>query len=181
MSEKTEKATFAGGCFWCMQGPFDATEGVISTDVGYTGGKKENPSYEEVSTGKTGHAEAIEIIFDPEKVSYEELLEIFWRNIDPTTQNQQFADKGTQYRTAIFYHDQKQKELAEKSKMELQKSGMFDKPIVTEIVPASKFYSAEEYHQEYYAKNPQHYQMYKVGSGRSAFIERMWKQKFGRK
>ncbi|NLG18774.1 MAG: peptide-methionine (S)-S-oxide reductase MsrA [Fibrobacter sp.] len=181
MSAKTEKATFAGGCFWCMQGPFDATEGVISTDVGYTGGTKENPSYEEVSTGKTGHAEAIEIIFDPEKVSYKELIEIFWQNIDPTTQNQQFADKGTQYRTAIFYHDQKQKELAEKSKIELQKSGMFDKPIVTEIVPASKFYSAEEYHQEYYLKNPEHYQRYKVGSGRSAFIERMWKQKFGRK
>ncbi|NLP03791.1 MAG: peptide-methionine (S)-S-oxide reductase MsrA [Fibrobacter sp.] len=181
MSQKTELATFAGGCFWCMQGPFDATEGVISTRVGYTGGTKENPTYEDVSSGRTGHAEAIEIEFDPEKVSYEELLEIFWRNIDPTTKNQQFSDKGTQYRTAIFYHDEKQKELAEKSKMELEKSEMFDKPIVTEIVPASRFYPAEEYHQEFYQKNPQHYQAYKTGSGRSAFIERMWKQKFGRK
>lgn len=173
--KETRKATFAGGCFWCMQGPFDFLEGVISTKAGYTGGNRENPTYEEVSTGVTGHAEAVEVTYDPQKISYEELLEVFWRNIDPTTKNQQFADRGSQYRTAIFYHNEKQKELAEKSKFELERSGKFDKPIVTEILPATNFYPAEDYHQDYYKKNPFRYEMYKQGSGRSSFIERMRK------
>jgi methionine-S-sulfoxide reductase len=171
---KLLKATFAGGCFWCMQGPFDSLEGVVSTSVGYTGGTKENPTYEEVSAGATGHTEAIEIIFDPQKISYEELLDVFWRNIDPTTPNQQFADRGTQYRTAIFYYDENQKMLAEQSKLELAQSGKFDKPIVTEIAPASKFYPAESYHQFFYQKNPFQYKQYKNGSGRSAFIKKKW-------
>lgn len=173
---KTEKATFAGGCFWCLQGPFDFLDGVISTSVGYTGGETENPTYDTVSSGSTGHAEAIEVTFDPEKVSYKELLDIFWRNIDPTTINGQFADKGTQYRTAIFYHNSYQKELAENSKMELEQSGKFDKPLVTEIVPASKFYPAENYHQKYYEKNPLRYQLYKEGSGRAGFIKKVWRE-----
>ncbi|HEX3020027.1 MAG TPA: peptide-methionine (S)-S-oxide reductase MsrA [Chitinispirillaceae bacterium] len=172
-----QKATFAGGCFWCMQGPFDFLEGVVSTKVGYTGGKIENPSYEEVSSGATGHTEAIEVLYDPQKVNYMELLDTFWRNIDPTAINQQFADKGSQYRTAIFYHNDEQKQLAEQSKSKLEKSGKFDKPIVTEILPAARFYLAEDYHQDYYKKNPFHYEMYKHGSGRSAFIERVWKSK----
>lgn len=174
---KYQKATFAGGCFWCMQGPFDFLEGVISTKAGYTGGKIENPSYEEVSTGTTGHAEAVEVLYDPQKISYKELLEVFWRNIDPTTRDQQFADRGNQYRTAIFYHDEEQKKLAEQSKSELEKSGKFNKPIVTEIIEATRFYPAEDYHQDYYKKNPFRYEMYKQGSGRTSFIERMWKSK----
>ena len=168
------KATFAGGCFWCMQGPFDYLEGVISTKTGYTGGSTLNPSYEEVCTGKTGHTEAVEIIYDQEIISYEKLLEVFWRNIDTTTQNQQFADKGSQYRTAIFYHTEEQKILAEKSKQDLEKSGKFDKPIVTEILPAAPFYPAEDYHQDYYKKNPFHYELYKQGSGRARYLERTW-------
>lgn len=172
--DNLKKATFAGGCFWCMQGPFDALDGVISTTVGYTGGNKENPTYEEVSTGKTGHAEAIEITYDPQKISYNELLDVFWRNIDPTTENAQFADKGSQYRTAIFYHDQEQHRLAEQSKDSLRTSGRFSKPIVTEIVPATKFFAAEEYHQYYYKKRADHYAMYKKGSGRESFIKYNW-------
>jgi methionine-S-sulfoxide reductase len=174
---KNQKATFAGGCFWCMQGPFDALDGVVSTMVGYMGGIIENPCYEEVSTGTTGHAEVVEILYDPQKISYKELLEVFWRNIDPTTPNQQFADKGSQYRTAIFYHNEEQKKLAEQSKADLEKSGKFDKPIVTEIVKATSFYPAEDYHQNYYKKNPFHYEMYKQGSGRASFVERVWKTK----
>jgi methionine-S-sulfoxide reductase len=174
---KYQKATFAGGCFWCMQGPFDFLDGVISTTVGYMGGIIENPTYEEVSTGTTGHAEVVEVLYDPQKISYKELLEVFWRNIDPTTKNQQFADKGSQYRTAIFYHNEEQKKLAEQSKAELEKSGKFDKPIVTEIVKATSFYPAEDYHQDYYKKNPFHYEMYKQGSGRASFVERIWKTK----
>lgn len=172
---KLQKATFAGGCFWCMQGPFDHLDGVISTKAGYTGGKKENPTYEEVSSGTTGHTEAVEIMYDPLKISYKELLNVFWRNIDPTTNNQQFADKGTQYRTTIFYHDDKQKQIAVQSKSELEKSGKFDKPIVTEILPATTFYPAEEYHQDYYKKNPFRYEMYKQGSGRAEYVKLMWK------
>lgn len=174
---KYQKATFAGGCFWCMQGPFDFLDGVISTTVGYMGGIIENPTYEEVSTGTTGHAEVVEVLYDPQKISYKELLEVFWRNIDPTTKNQQFADKGSQYRTAIFYHNEEQKKLAEQSKAELEKSGKFDKPIVTEIVKATSFYPAEDYHQDYYKKNPFHYEMYKQDSGRASFVERIWKTK----
>jgi len=174
MTENLRKATFAGGCFWCMQSEFDHEEGIIGTSVGYTGGKEENPSYEDVSSGKTGHAEAIEIVFDPEKISYERLLKIFWRNIDPTTLDQQFADIGSQYRTAIFYHDDEQKKQAIESKEALAKTGKFKKPLVTEVVPAGKFYVAEEYHQRYYKKNPMQYKMYKIGSGREAYVKGMW-------
>ena len=169
-----EKATFAGGCFWCMQPPFDELVGVISTTVGYTGGSEENPTYEQVSSGRTGHAEAIEILYDPLKITYSQLLDVFWRNIDPTTLNRQFSDDGTQYRTAIFYHDNGQKLLAESSKEQLQKSGRFDKEIVTEITPSSTFYKAEEYHQKYYIKNPIRYKLYRVGSGRDYFLKRIW-------
>ncbi|MEW6115462.1 MAG: peptide-methionine (S)-S-oxide reductase MsrA [Nitrospirota bacterium] len=172
--KKLEKATFAGGCFWCMESPFDKLRGVISTTVGYTGGHTENPTYEEVSTGTTGHAEAIEIVYDPAQVPYTELLDAFWKLIDPTTRNQQFADRGSQYRTAIFYHNEEQRRLAEASKERLEKSGKFNRPIVTEIVPASKFYPAEEYHQDYYRKNPFQYKMYLSGSGREEFIFRTW-------
>lgn len=167
-------ATFAGGCFWCMQGPFDALEGVISTSVGYTGGHTDNPTYQLVSTGKTGHAEAIEITYDPEKISYEELLIIFWHNIDPTTTDQQFADRGSQYRTAIFYHNDAQRVMAEQSKEQLSNSKKFTKPIVTEIVPANKFFAAEEYHQYYYKKCTFHYNAYKKTSGREVFLENNW-------
>ena len=172
--KKLEKATFAGGCFWCMQGPFDALEEVEKTTVGYTGGTIGNPTYEQVSMGKTGHAEAIEVFYDPEKISYRELLDVFWRNIDPTTRNGQFADKGTQYRTAIFYHNQEQRRMAEETKGELEKSGKFDKPIVTEIVPALEFYEAEEYHQKYYKKKFEAYKRYYHGSGREDYVKNMW-------
>jgi len=167
-------AYFAGGCFWCMEGPFEAEPGVKSVKAGYTGGKTENPTYEEVSTGSTGHFEAIEVVYDASKVSYERLLEIFWRQIDPTDSTGQFADKGTQYYTAVFYNDDKEKAAAEKSKADLAASGIFKNPIVTEIRPAQKFYYAEEYHQDYYKKNPFHYNAYKAGSGRAGFIHRVW-------
>jgi len=172
-----KKATFAGGCFWCMEPPFHYLKGVTSTMPGYTGGKKENPTYDEVSSGQTGHAEAVEITFDESQVSYDQLLEIFWMNIDPTTKNQQFADHGSQYRTAIFYHDDKQKEAALASKEKLEKSGKFKQPIVTEIVPVSTFYPAEDYHRDYAKKNPMQYKMYKMGSGREGFIKRTWGDK----
>jgi methionine-S-sulfoxide reductase len=169
-----QKAIFAGGCFWCMEPPYDNLPGVISTTVGYTGGSVPDPTYEEVSEGKTGHAEAVEIVFDSTKISYQELLQVFWRNIDPTNPYGQFVDWGSQYRTAIFYLNDKQKELALKSKEQLDKSGKFGKPVVTQIVPASKFYPAEEYHQEFYKKNPLRYNSYKAGSGRSGFLEKTW-------
>lgn len=174
--EKPEKATFAGGCFWCMEPPFDKRDGVISTIVGYTGGQEKNPTYEEVSSGKTGHVEAIQILYDPSSVTYAELLDVFWRNIDPTQMNGQFADIGRQYRTSIFYHSQEQKQLALASKDELQKSGRYDKKIVTEIVPAGAFYSAEEYHQDYYKKNPIRYKFYRYGSGRDKFLKKVWQK-----
>lgn len=173
-SAELEKATFAGGCFWCMQPPYDKLEGVVSTRAGYTGGKTKNPTYEQVSTGTTGHAEAVEIMFDPALTGYEELLDVFWHSIDPTTTNKQFADNGTQYRTAIFYHNEEQKRLALASKEALEKLGKFSKPIVTEIVPASEFYAAEDYHQKYYEKEPVHYKMYKIGSGREAYLKKTW-------
>ncbi len=173
-SAKTEKAAFAGGCFWCMQPSFDKLKGVISTTVGYAGGGGKNPSYEQVSSGKTGHAESIEIVYDPLKVRYEELLDVFWRNIDPVTPNRQFVDVGSQYRTAIFYYNEGQKKQALASKEKLEKSGRFSKPIVTEIVPASKFYPAEEYHQKYYLKNPVRYKFYRFGSGRDVYLKQVW-------
>ena len=173
-NKEIEKAVFAGGCFWCMQNPYDELKGVVSTAVGYTGGNKDNPTYEEVCSGNTGHAEAIEVLYDPLQISYTELLNVFWRNIDPTTLNRQFADAGTQYRTAIFYHNEEQKQSAESSKREMEQSGIHDDSIVTEIIPASTFYKAEDYHQKYYEKCPLKYKMYKSGSGREQYLENIW-------
>lgn len=172
--EKLEQATFAGGCFWCMEGPFEQLEGVVSVTAGYTGGTTPNPTYEAVSAGTTGHAEAVQIVYEPAKVSYETLLEVFWRNIDPTQADGQFADHGRQYRTAVFYHTQEQKRLAEASKAQLAASGKFDQPLVTEIAPASSFYPAEDYHQDYYKKNPLRYQLYRTGSGREGYLKKTW-------
>lgn len=176
MSEPTKlaKATFAGGCFWCMEPPFDKLDGVISTTSGYTGGNKKNPTYEEVSAGATGHAEAIEVVFDPAKISYRRLLEVFWRNIDPTTVNRQFCDVGDQYRTAIFYHGEEQERLAEESKKKLEESGKLSRPIVTEITAAGEFYPAEDYHQNYYEKNPLRYKFYRYSCGRDERLEQLW-------
>lgn len=157
-----------------MQPAFDRLPGVISTVVGYTGGEKPDPTYEEVSTGRTGHVEAIRVTYDPAKIRYEELLETFWRNIDPTQKDGQFADRGSQYRTAIFYLDENQKRLAEISRENLERSKKFDRPIATEIRPAAAFYPAEEYHQKYYLKKPFQYKMYKVGSGRESFLRKTW-------
>ncbi len=170
-----KRAVFAGGCFWCMEQPFESQEGVVDVAAGYTGGKTENPTYSEVTSGKTGHYEAVEVVYDPEKIGYEQLLAIFWRQIDPTDDGGQFGDRGTQYFTAIFYLDEEQKRLAEASKKELDASGIFDKPVVTAILPAVPFYKAEEYHQDYYKKNETHYSRYKVGSGRAGFLENTWK------
>src|SRR5262249_47141282 len=150
----TAEATFAGGCFWCMQPPFEKLEGVVSTTVGYTGGQKKNPTYEEVSAGGTGHAESVQIVYDPAKISYEKLLDVFWHNVDPVTPEAQFCDHGHQYRTAIFYHDETQRRLAEESKRRLEESKRLPGPVVTEIVAAGAFYPAEEYHQMYHEKNP---------------------------
>lgn len=172
--EQIEKATFAGGCFWCMEPPFEKLKGVVSVTSGYTGGTQENPTYEAVCSGTTGHAEAVEVAYDPGQISYEGLLDVFWRNIDPTTPNRQFADLGRQYRTAIFYHNEDQKREALASKEALEKSGKFAKPIVTEITPVTKFYSAEDYHQDYYKKNPLHYKLYRVGSGREGYLRARW-------
>ncbi|MBZ0265767.1 peptide-methionine (S)-S-oxide reductase MsrA [bacterium] len=172
-----KKATFAGGCFWCIEPPFHRLEGVIDVYAGYTGGKTVNPTYDEVTSGRTGHLEAAQVIYDPAIVSYETLLETFWHNIDPTDDGGQFADRGSSYKTAIFYHDEEQRLLAEKSKKALAESGMLKKPIVTDIREAGEFYRAEEYHQDYYKKNPLHYNAYKKGSGRADYLERMWGQK----
>jgi peptide-methionine (S)-S-oxide reductase len=172
--ETQATATFAGGCFWCMQPPFDRLDGVISTTVGYTGGHTKNPTYEEVESGVTGHAEAIQITYDPNKISYAKLLDTFWHNIDPLTPNGQFCDHGTQYRSAIFYHNDEQKRLAEESKKALEASGRFQKPIVTQIVPASEFYPAEEDHQDYYRKNPVRYHYYRYRCGRDQRLEELW-------
>lgn len=171
---KTEVATFAGGCFWCMEPPFDALAGVISTTSGYTGGAKENPGYKEVSAGGTGHAEAVQIVYDPEIVSYKQLLDVYWRNIDPLTPNRQFCDVGSQYRPAIFYHNEEQKNLAEASKKALEQAGTFAVPIVVEIVAASEFWPAEEYHQNYYLKNPVRYKFYRYGCGRDQRLRDLW-------
>ncbi|WP_432822799.1 peptide-methionine (S)-S-oxide reductase MsrA [Trichloromonas sp.] len=169
-----QKATFAGGCFWCMEPPFEKLAGVVSVTSGYTGGSQENPSYEDVSAGFTHHLEAIQVLFDPVKISYAQLLEVFWRNIDPTDPEGQFVDEGAQYRTAIFYHDEQQRALAEASKQQLAASGRFDGPIVTEIRPAMPFYPAEEYHQDYYKKSPIRYKFYRHHSGRDRFIDKVW-------
>ena len=174
VSMSSEKAYFAGGCFWCMEPPFEALDGVIEATSGYMGGDVENPTYEQVTTGQTGHAEVVEIVFDPEIVSYEELLEVFWRNIDPTALNYQFADVGSQYRTEIFTVGEEQNRLAQESKVKLEESGKFNKPIVTAISPAPVFYIAEEYHQDYYKKQSVRYQLYARASGRKGFLEETW-------
>ena len=169
-----DKATFAGGCFWCMEPPFEKLKGVREVISGYTGGNKVNPTYEEVCSGTTGHAESVQVIYDPKEISYEQLLDVFWHNIDPTTPNQQFVDKGIQYRSAIFYHNKEQKQLAEESKKKLGQFHQFNKPIVTEIIPASTFYPAEEYHQDYYKKHPFQYKFYRFNSGRDQFLDKVW-------
>ena len=168
------KTTFAGGCFWCMEPPFRAIDGVVSVTSGYTGGTKVNPTYEEVSAGGTGHAESVQIAYDPAKVSYEKLLDVFWHNIDPTTADAQFCDHGRQYRSAIFYHDETQKRLAEESKQSLEQSKKLPGPIVTEIVAAGPFYPAEEYHQDYAKKNPIRYHYYRYACGRDARLQELW-------
>lgn len=169
---KYELATFAGGCFWCMEPPFEKLTGVIEVNAGYTGGTKENPTYEEVCSGRTGHFEAVQVKFDPSKINYDKLLEVFWEQIDPTDDGGQFADRGSQYKTAIFYHNEEQKKIAEKSRDALGKSGKYDRPIATAIKMAGKFYNAEDYHQDYYKKCPLKYKAYKQGSGRESFIEK---------
>lgn len=174
MPKNTEKATLAGGCFWCMVEPFKANAGVIEVISGYTGGELDNPTYEDVCSGETGHIEAVQVTFNPHKVSYEEILDIFWRQIDPTDEGGQFGDRGSQYITAIFYHNEEQKEKAIFTKEKLEKSGVFKHPIVTKILPLSKFYPAEEYHQDFYNKSPAHYNRYKKYSGRTRFLERTW-------
>jgi peptide-methionine (S)-S-oxide reductase len=173
-TSQLSKATFAGGCFWCMESPFESLDGVVSVTVGYTGGTKVNPTYEEVSAGGTGHAESVEIAYDPSKISYQKLLDIFWHNIDPLTKDAQFCDHGHQYRSAIFFHDPTQKKLAEESKAALEASGRFKQPIVTEITPASTFYRAEEYHQHYHQKNPVRYRLYRFSCGRDQRLRQLW-------
>jgi peptide methionine sulfoxide reductase msrA/msrB len=168
------KATFAGGCFWCTESDFEKLPGVVKVISGYTGGNKENPTYAEVSSGTTGHVEAVQVYYDPSKITYEELLDYFWRHVDPTDAGGQFVDRGAQYRSAIFYHDEEQKRLAEKSKEALSKSGRFNKPIVTEILKFTKFYEAEDYHQDYYKTHPLKYKFYRYESGRDQFLEKVW-------
>jgi len=171
---KLAKATFAGGCFWCMEPPFEKLDGVVSVTSGYTGGAETGPSYEEVNSGRTGHVEAVQVKYDPTVISYEYLLKVFWRQIDPTDDGGQFADRGKQYRAAIFTYDRKQHALAEASKRELEKSGIFNAPIVTEIRWADPFYAAEAYHQDYYKTNPTNYKRYRTGSGREGFLKAVW-------
>ena len=171
-----EVATFAGGCFWCMESAFEAVEGVVESISGYTGGSEVEPSYEDVSRGKTSHFEAVQVYYVVEMVSYEELLNVFWRNIDPTDDGGQFVDRGNQYKTAIFYHNENQLLNAKASKLELDASGRFDEPIVTQILEFSVFYKAEEYHQDYYKKRVLNYELYSRGSGREEFIEEYWEE-----
>ncbi|GIR94596.1 MAG: peptide methionine sulfoxide reductase MsrA [Gammaproteobacteria bacterium] len=176
MSQNTEKAYFAGGCFWCMEPPFEVLDGVLEATSGYMGGEIENPTYEQVSMGNTGHAEVVEIEYDPNIITYSELLEVFWRNIDPTALNYQFADVGSQYRTEIFTVGPEQMEEALNSKEELEKSNKFDKPIVTAITEAPVFYIAEEYHQDFYKKQSARYKIYAEASGRKGFLEETWEK-----
>ena len=170
----TRKATFAGGCFWCTEADFEKLPGVVKVISGYTGGTKENPTYEEVSSGTTGHVEAIQVYYDPSKITYEDLLDFFWKHVDPTDSGGQFVDRGAQYRSVIFYHDEEQKQLAEKSKEALEKSKRFNKPVVTEIIKFTKFYEAEGYHQDYYKKHSIKYSYYRHGSGRDQFLSKVW-------
>jgi len=173
-NKKVEKATFAGGCFWCMEHPFDKFDGVIEVTSGYTGGHKINPTYEKVSSGNTGHIEAIQITYDPDRITYQDLLDIYWKQIDPTDAGGSFVDRGPQYKSTIFYHDDKQKQLAEISKAELDQSGRYANPVVTEIRQSSRFYEAEEYHQDYYKKCPLKYKYYRYRSGRYQYLKKIW-------
>ena len=173
---ETRTAVFAGGCFWCIQPAFDKAKGVIKTVVGYSGGTEPNPTYELVSSEKTGYRESIQITYDPAKISYDQLLEIYWRQIDPTQADGQFTDIGPSYRAAIFYGNDDEKRVAETSKEKLARSGKFNKPIVTEILPAMKFYPAEAYHQKYYQQNPEHFEAFEEGSGRVSFKKKAWEQ-----
>ena len=177
INEKYKKATFAGGCFWCLESDFSKIDGVIEVVSGYIGGNTENPTYHEVTLGGTGHAEAVQIHYDPDKITYRELLDIFWRHVDPTDAGGQFVDRGSQYRPAIFYHDEEQHQLAQASRQTLAQSGIFDKPIVTEIVEFTKFYPAEDYHQDYYKKNALRYALYRQHSGRDQFLTKVWGDK----
>jgi len=167
-------ATFAGGCFWCMEAPYDKLDGVISTTSGYMGGTKKNPTYGEVSSGSTGHTEVVQVVYDPAKVSYERLLDVYWHNVDPTVTDRQFCDVGSQYRTAIFVHTEEQRKAAEKSKDEVAKTKPFKEPIVTPVVAAGDFWPAEDYHQDYYIKNPVRYTYYRTGCGRDARLKSLW-------
>lgn len=177
-SDTLAKATFAGGCFWCMEPPYDELEGVHQTISGYAGGEEEDPTYEEVSSGRTGHAEVVQVVYDPDVVSYEELLDVYWRNIDPTTPNRQFCDMGSQYRPAIFYHDDEQQRLAEASKRQVEETDRFDQ-VVTEIEPLDAFYPAEEYHQNFYQKNPRRYKEYRDACGRDERLRQLWGERAG--
>jgi methionine-S-sulfoxide reductase len=172
--ENVQLATFAGGCFWCMVHPFDSLDGVLDVTAGYAGGQVENPSYKEVSAGGTGHAEAVQITYDPFKVTYAELVEVFWKQINPTDEGGQFNDRGGQYRTEIFYHDEEQRKVATDSLRKLNESGRFDKPLVTPITKFTNFYPAEEYHQDYYKKNPVRYKVYRAASGRDRYLKSVW-------
>ena len=174
MSKSEKIATFAGGCFWCMESDFEKVPGVWKVISGYTGGSRDNPTYEEVCTGRTGHLEAVQVHYDPSVVSYEQLLSIYWRHIDPTDEGGQFVDRGSQYRSAVFYHDDEQKRLAETSRDELARSGALTRPVVTQILPVTTFYEAEDYHQDYYRKSPARYQFYRSHSGRDDFLRKTW-------
>ena len=169
-----ETAVFAGGCFWSVEKAFDGLPGVLETDVGYAGGRTANPTYKEVGTGRTGHAESVRVVYDPARISYDSLLNVYWHHIDPTTPNRAFCDRGPQYRSIIFFGNPEQKRMAEASKAGLDRSGRFDKPVVTTVEPATKFYPAEEYHQQFYKKNPAHYEAYRIGCGRDARIAELW-------
>ena len=172
-------AVFAGGCFWCMEGPFDALDGVLSTTSGYTGGSVPDPSYDQVSAGTTGHVEAVRVVYDPKRVDYAKLLDVFWRNVDPLDAGGQFCDRGSQYASAIFVADAEQRRLAEASKRALEQSKRFNQPIATEILAAGAFYAAEEYHQDYARKNPLRYRFYRKGCGRDARLKQLWGDKAG--
>jgi peptide-methionine (S)-S-oxide reductase len=173
-------ATFAGGCFWCMEPPFEALDGVNAVISGYMGGKEPNPTYEDVANGRTGHAEAVQILYDPERITYERLLEVYWRNVDPTTADRQFCDRGRQYRPAIFWQDSTQKALAEASRAHIERIKTFPEPIVVEIVPATPFHPAEAYHQDFYRKNPARYYTYRAGCGRDARLRQLWGDEAGK-
>ncbi len=172
--EQTASAVFAGGCFWCTESDFEKVDGVLEAVSGYTGGEEKNPTYQEVSAGQTGHLEAVKVVYDPSRIGYKELLDIFWRHVDPTDPGGQFVDRGAQYRSAVFYDSEEEQRLAEEAKADLEASGKFNKPIATQILPLGPFYPAENYHQDYYKNNPLRYRWYRSGSGRDQFLEKNW-------